>query len=134
MASKIKGTVTVNKMKLRLDFNAFCAMEEETGKSLIELVSDLSKQAQKNKGLLGSLLIRDWIRWAMLSEEPETTKQTAQAFCNEIGLEAANEAVGKLLIASKLLGDPDDAPVPDDTPDTDDVGNGAAPEAMLVST
>lgn len=133
MASKIKGTVTVNKMKLRLDFNAFCAMEEDTGKSLIELVSDLGAQAQKNGGLPSVLVLRDWIRWAMLSEEPETTKLIAQTFCNEIGLEAANKAVADLLVASKLVADPDDAPAPDDAPVADDVGNGAELEESPIS-
>lgn len=138
MASKIKGAVTVNKMKLRLDFDAFCAMEEETGKDLVELVGDIGAQAQKNGGLPSVRLLRDWIRWAMLSEEPETTKQTAQTFCNEIGLEAANKAVADLLVVSKLVADPDDVPVkaaaPDDTPNADDVGNGAEPEESQVST
>lgn len=81
----MRGEVAIGDHKLIVDFNSVCALEEATGRKVLDLVADMQFG-------LGLSDIRLWFK--VLLDKDMTLIEVGD-FLGEIGIEAASEALVK---------------------------------------
>lgn len=87
MASNpMRGEAPLGENKLVLTFNTACALEQETGRNIL----DLAAQMEFGFGLAD---LRQWVR--ILLDKPMTLEETGD-WLGEVGIEAATLALGEV--------------------------------------
>lgn len=85
MTNPMRGEVALGDHKLIVTFNKVCALEDATGRKLLDLVADLQFG-------LGFGDIRLWVKVLL---DKEMSLEQVGDLLGEIGFEAAVEAIGK---------------------------------------
>lgn len=97
MANPHKGEVTLQAggetYRLRFTTNAMCELEDATGKTISEIVADLSDE--KTPPGLRTMRV---LLWAALIEHQEgTTVKDAGKICDEVGMASIGALIGKAI-------------------------------------
>lgn len=83
-ANPMRGEAQLGDRKLVLTFNTACALEQETGRTILELAGQMEFG-------FGFSDLRQWIK--VLVNEPMTLEEVGD-WLGEIGVEPASQAIG----------------------------------------
>lgn len=102
MSNMVRGIVTERleseEYTFRLGVNEWCSLEDEMGKSLVEIQKDLS--ASSETGSISMLTIRSFFRAMLSHSRPGISPDAAGTIMDAFGLQKSTEIVFRVITAS----------------------------------